>query len=395
MTIHHSIAAVTMLAACALPNVATAHAADRGTLLHARRVARLSRAETARQVRALTLPAKRVRYGVDAIRLTYATIGVDGAPTTASGLLVLPRTRSRHLFTVSYAHGTVATRADAPSRSLDSLAGASILLFAGAGFATVAPDYLGLGSGSGAHPYVHARSEASASLDMLRAAHAFATRHHRTLARGTLVTGFSQGGQAAMALGRALQDGADPRLHLRALAPMSGPYDIEHAELPAALDGRLDSVASNYYLSYGMLSWQPIYHIFDRPQEVWNGAWATRVRRLFDGRHDDVAILKRLPHRLSTLFTPAFLARLAHPDKGLAAGLRENDTTCDWQPRVPTRVYAARRDRQVAFANAQHCVTQLHQHRANARLIDVGPVDHFPSTLRATPQVLTWFMRLR
>jgi hypothetical protein len=61
---------------------------------------------------------------------------------------------------------------------------------------------------------------------------------------------------------------------------------------------------------------------------------ARRVARLFDGRHDDDAILERLPRRLSALFTPRFLARLAHPDNGLAAGLRENDTTCDW-PATP------------------------------------------------------------
>jgi hypothetical protein len=210
----------------------------------------------------------------------------------------------------------------------------------------------------------------------------------------TLVTGFSQGGQAAMALGRALQDGADAHLRLRALAPMSGPYDIEHVELPAALDGRLDPRAANYYLSYAMVAWQPLYHVFDRPQDVWKGAWATRVPPLFDGRRDDVAILKRLPGRLTELFTPAFLARLARPDGGLAVGLRENDTTCDWRPRVPVRVYAGRRDRQAMFANAEHCVAQLRRHGAAARLVDVGPVDHFPSTLRATPRVLTWFEHL-
>jgi hypothetical protein len=87
------------------------------------------------KVRALTLPAARVRSGVDAYRLTYATIGVDGAPTTATGLLVLPRNRAGRLRTV-----------------------------------TVAPDYLGLRRGPGSHPYMHAASEASAALDMLRGA---------------------------------------------------------------------------------------------------------------------------------------------------------------------------------------------------------------------------------
>ena len=385
-----TIGGAVLLAAVLFPSAA-AHAAGRGTLLRAERVGRLSRSQTARQVARLTLPAGQVRHGVEAFRLRYATVGVDGAPTSASGLLVLPRVRARRLPTVSYTHGTMAARTDAPSRSLDSLAGASVLLFAGAGFATVAPDYLGLGDGPGPHPLVHAASEATASLDMLRAAHTFAARRHRALDDDTLVTGFSQGGQAAMALGQLLQDGADPHLKLAALAPMSGPYDIEHAELPAILDGQLDPATSNYYLSYLMRSWQPIYHVFDRPEDVWNGLWGGRVARLFDGRHDDVAILKRLPRRPSQLFTPAFLAQLAHPDGGLAAGLRANDTTCDWRPRVPVRLYGARGDRQVAFANSEHCAARLRASGADPRIIDVGAVDHFPSTLRATPRVVEWF----
>jgi hypothetical protein len=386
--------AAATLAAAGLALASPAHAADRGALLNAHRIAHLSRAQTTAQVKALRLPAAPVRSGVDAYRLTYATIGVDGAPTTATGLLVLPRNRAARLRTVSYAHGTMAARADAPSRSLDSLAGASVLLFGGAGFATAAPDYLGLGLGPGPHPYMHAASEASASLDMLRAAHAFAARRHRTLDPGTLVTGFSQGGHAAMALGRVLQDGADPRLRLRALAPMSGPFDIEHAEFPALLAGRLDPLIGNYYLSYLARAWQPLYHVFDGPQDVWAGGWGARVAGLFDGRHDDVAILKLLPPRLAQLITPAFRTRLAHPDGGLAAGLQANDATCDWAPAVPVRVYAGHADRQVAFANSRHCVAQLRAHGVAAPLVDVGALDHFPSALTAAPRVLRWFQRM-
>src|SRR4051812_5051599 len=148
-------AVVVMILAASAP----ARAAERGTLLRGERMTRLSRSQTARQVARLTLPVRQVRHGVDAFRLRYATVGVGGAPTSASGLLVLPRVRARRLRTVSYAHGTMVVRADAPSRSLDSLAGASALLFAGAGFATVAPDYLGLGDGPGRHPLVHAKAK--------------------------------------------------------------------------------------------------------------------------------------------------------------------------------------------------------------------------------------------
>jgi hypothetical protein len=394
------LAAVAALGA-ALAAPVTAHAADRGALLGAHRIAHLSRGQVAAQVGALTLPGEPalptapIRFGADAYRLTYGTVGVDGSPTTATGLVLLPRSGQRRLRAVSYAHGTMAARADAPSRSLDSLAGASALLFAGAGYATVAPDYLGLGYGPGRHPYMHLATETSASLDLLRAAHAFARREHRQLDADTLVTGFSQGAAAAMALGKALQDGADPRLRLAALAPMSGPYDVEHAELPALLAGRLDATDSNYYLSYAMREWQPIYHVFDAPTDVWRGTWSTRVEGLFDGRHDDVAILKVLPRRLGQLFTPAFRARLAHPDGGLLAAMRDNDVACDWAPTAPIRLYAARADEQVAFANSRSCVAALRARGVRAPLYDMGATGHFGSTLRATPRVLAWFQLIR
>jgi hypothetical protein len=373
----------------------------RRALLDARPTAHLSRAQTAAEVGAVrlpgepALPTRRVRSGVDAYRLTYATVGVGGAATTATGLVLLPRNGRRVLPTVSYAHGTMAARADAPSRTLDGLAGAEALLFAGAGYATVVPDYLGLGAGPGPHPYLHLATETSASLDLLRAAHAFALREHRRLDGETLVTGFSQGAAAAMALGRALQDGADPRLHLAALAPMSGPYDLERAELPAVLAGRLDAADSNYYLSYAMREWQPIYHVFDSPADVRQGDWGAKMAGLFDGRHDDVAILKALPRRLDALFTPAFRARLAHPDGGLLAAMRDNDGSCDWAPKAPVRVYAARGDEQVAFANARSCVAALRAAGVRAPLHDMGATGHFGSTLRAAPRVLAFFQLIR
>jgi dienelactone hydrolase len=389
------------LACAALVAPSAAHAADRGTLLHAQPIAHLSRDQTAARVTAVrlprepALPTRPIHFGADAYRLTYSTVGVDGSPTTATGLVLLPRNGRRHLLTVSYAHGTMAARADAPSRSLDSLASASALLFAGAGYATVAPDYLGLGYGPGPHPYLHLATEASASLDLLRAAHTFALSRHRQLDGDTFVTGFSQGGAAAMALGKALQDGTDPRLHLAALAPMSGPYDLEHAELPALFAGKLDSADSNYYLSYAMREWQPIYHVFDAPTDVWLGDWANRAPALFDGRRDDVAILKVLPRRLDRLFTPAFRARLAHPDGGLLEGLRANDVGCDWAPAAPVRLYAARGDEQVAFANSRSCAAALASRGVHAPLVDMGATGHFGSTLRATPRVLAFFQRIQ
>ena len=47
--------------------------------------------------------------------------------------------------------------------------GLNVELFASAGYAAVAPDYLGLGTGPGLHPYMDLSSEVTASVDMLDA----------------------------------------------------------------------------------------------------------------------------------------------------------------------------------------------------------------------------------
>lgn len=86
------------------------------------------------------------------------------------------------------------------------LSGPSIA-YASAGFATVAPDYLGMGAGPGKHPWKDVPSETSASLDLLRAARQFTPSTGHTLDRDVLVTGFSQGASGALGLGRALQLG--------------------------------------------------------------------------------------------------------------------------------------------------------------------------------------------
>src|SRR2546430_1316383 len=98
--------------------------------------------------------------------------------------------------------------------------------------AAATPGSRGLGVGPGRRPYSDIASETTASVDMLVAARSFAGRHRHALDRRLLVSGFSQGGPAAMALGRAIQGGADRHFRVAGLAPISGPYDVEHAELP-------------------------------------------------------------------------------------------------------------------------------------------------------------------
>ncbi|MFI7286838.1 lipase [Streptomyces anulatus] len=370
------------------------HQSDRGALLHSERLYTLkTREAVATELTKAGFDASQARYGVDAYRLTYRTIDPQGRPTTASGLLVLPRGREGRLRAVSFAHGTGSHRGDAPSTQRGTFLTGPPVTYASAGFAAVAPDYLGMGTGPGPHPWMHVPSEATASLDLLRAARAF-----HPLDRKVLVTGFSQGASAALGLGRSLQAGEDRHFRLGALAPISGAYDFGGAELPALLAGELDPKSSVIYAAYTLVAFNRVHRVYDSPADVFQDPG---VEALFDGEHTGRQLFEGTPGSLDDLLTPYGLDLLARPRGGLADALRETDSVCrDWTPRVPVRLYVAGGDEQATTANTTHCAESLRSNGVEAQVVDLGAVEyaesrHLGSNVRGTVEVLRWFRQLK
>lgn len=365
--------------------------AHRGELISAKPVGELSREQATAYVTEYGLDPEKVRNGVRLYLIEYRTVDTDGAPTTASGLAVLPTTDARKLRTVAWLHGTRAYRGDTGSLS-DNLDRGAAVMFAAAGYATAAPDYLGLGTGPGTHPYVTTKPTVTASVDALRATRELARSNGKLLDREVLVAGFSQGGQAAMFVGRALQERTDRHFRLGAIAPISGPHDISGAELPAALEGRLDGFVATFYLAYAITAWNREYHLYDDASEAFRAPYDKTVPPLFDSDHTEQEIVAALPKTPQELFTDEFLANLAEPTGTLRHALEANDGACeDWRPRVPVRLYTSAGDRDVSMDNSQNCQRFLAESGAEADLIDLGDIDHFTAGATALPKTLTWF----
>ncbi|MFJ8824821.1 alpha/beta hydrolase family protein [Streptomyces sp. NPDC102467] len=384
-------------AAVALDRPATASAApreQRGALVSVTRVASFDRAGVTRWLTDRDMDASSTRHGVTAYRLAYRTVDAYGRPTTATGLFTLPVGGAHRLDLVSDTHGTMVNRGYAPSVG-DDFGRVPSYLNASAGKAVAAPDYLGLGQGAGPHPYMDTASSVTASLDMLRAARHAADRLGRPLTGDVYATGFSQGGQVAMALGRALDSGADRHFRLRALAPVSGPYDLTGVEIPALFDGRINDTSALFYVSYFLVAQNRLHPLYKDPRDVFRAPYADRVEALFDGDHTEEDVVKELPAHatLKELLTPEFYARMKHPTGALKAVLEANDGTCAWKPDVPVRLYAAAGDTDVPIGNARSCAAQLK--RAGVRgpvpVLDQGAVDHFGGFQKAAPQVVRFF----
>ncbi|MFG2299021.1 alpha/beta hydrolase family protein [Streptomyces sp. NPDC048603] len=373
----------------------------RGTLVSAEKLYTLATPQdVAAELRTAGFEDDTVRHGVVAYRLVYRTVDPHGRPTTASGLFVLPLNSAKRLYPVSFAHGTGSHKDDSPSMRRGAFVSAPVIAHASAGAAGVAPDYLGMGTGPGLHPWMDIGSETTASLDMLRAARAFAPRTGHVLERKVMVTGFSQGASAALGLGRALQAGEDRWFGLGALAPVSGAYDFGGTELPALLEGRLEPKSGVLYAAYTLVAFQRLHHIYDSPGEVFRAPYDRTVEALFDGAHTGEQLMRGTPGTLDELLTDHGRELLAHPTGPLTTALRATDAVCtDWAPRAPVRLYMASGDEQAVTANTEHCRAALLERGVKAPIVDLGTVDyhgsrHLGSNVAATSAIVRWFGEL-
>jgi hypothetical protein len=210
---------------------------------------------------------------------------------------------------------------------------------------------------------------------------------------GVLATGFSQGASAVTGLAQALQRGADGYFRIRAVAPVSGAYDVRDAELPALLGGELDPFWSTAYTAYLLVAWNRLYPLYATPEEVFREPYARTIPTLFDGEHPGEEVAAGLPASIDDLLTPRGRRLLEHPDAALSRALRQADSTCTgWTEPVPVRLYLATGgDEQVAAANTTSCARRLATAGVPVTTVEVGDVDHLTSNVVATGEIVRWF----
>jgi hypothetical protein len=335
------------------------------------------------------------RYGVHTYRLVYRTTSATGKPTTASGLVALPVNGSRRLSTVEFGHGTEIYKGDAPSTSDDVFVDGPAVTFASAGFAAVAPDYLGLGLGSGPHPWMDVPSETTASLDLLRAARTFVAQQGRSLSRDVYLSGFSQGASAALSLARTLQRGGDPWFRAAAVAPISGAYDFRHAAIPSLFTPAVQPLLASAYTTYLLVAFDRLHDIYRDPADVFQPDYVP-LAGLFDGTHTGQEVLGALPASIDDLLTVRGKQMLLHPTGRFADALAVLDSVCtDWTPRMPVRLYYSPGDEEAVNANTEHCQAALDAPTVNLGVDrDYNGFVHEGSEVLGVPEVTRWFAHL-
>ncbi|THH41923.1 T9SS type A sorting domain-containing protein [Neolewinella litorea] len=337
-------------------------------------------------------------YDVVNYKVRYRTTDAFGRPDTASGLLSIPYDRGLRFPITAYMHGTAASREAVPSRP-----GVQERLVVNAiatnGYITVAPDYIGLGDSDGFHPYVHAESEASAGRDLLLAAREWLSDSGIPHNDQVFVTGYSQGGHAAQALQRNLQEmPAGDDLTVTAGAHLSGPYSISDVMRRATL-AESASIFPVFivgtYLSYDKIYglYQSLDQLFVPPYLEVILSYEEEETDLETFNADLVQLLQERGETVADVFQDSIRTQLEEddPDSRIIQALRANDTY-RWAPEAPTLLFYCTEDEQVPFENAilaDSVMTELGS--TSVVLESGGPRGHGQCVLPSVEATLAFF----
>lgn len=290
-----------------------------------------------------------VNFEIDIYKLTYKTVDIDGQETIASGALVVPDVDTC-FSQLQYHHGTTTLTDNVPSRESDELV-IGIVFGSSSGFVTSLPDYLGLGDEPGLHPYVHAESEASCSIDMLKATRQFCKENNIALNEQLFLTGYSQGGHAALAVHRELQNDPSHNFEVTASAPMSGPFDLSGIMFDIMVQN--ENYPQPSFVPYVILSYEEVYgDIYDDLSEVFVSPFDTLIPVWFDGSKSTSFISSQLPDVPKEAMQPAFFQALTTNDSHpLRIALQKNDLY-NWKPESPVNFFYCGGDETVPPENS-------------------------------------------
>ena len=227
-------------------------------------------------------------YGYKAYKVPYTTRDEEGNEVQVSGLFVIPPVLHGQvvplggLSMVADDHGTIFANKEAPSVVGDlngAPEGSAIILTSLGGFATLQPDYIGFGdSNDHYHPFILKDSLANATVDFIKQVKIFAKDNNITLNNQLFLTGYSEGGYAAMATLKKIEEENLADLTVTMAAPMSGPYALK-----AMADGVLSqpklgvpSFMANVGYAYAKANNVELNKVINEP-------YASKLPVLFDG----------------------------------------------------------------------------------------------------------------
>ena len=407
-----ALSLVTLISACGIDGNEGVNSVEDGTsqLVSATVVDDVS-SEVMLQVIKATIDANTtVAFGYKAVKIQYNTLNQNNEPVVASGLLVIPSASDEYkaylasvgkAFSVSMInenHGTIFTNAEAPT-SVEVSNGlpdypTAVLMTGIAGFAAVIPDYIGYGDTNDiVHPYMLKKDSVQVSVDMIKASMKYMEDSGIALNYQLYVSGYSQGGYNAMAVGQSIDGGSVPKVTLKGVAPMDGPYSIE-----ALGDQVIDANATMLYPAFlGYLANSYAYYYDDvNLEDIVVESNTALYQSLFDGSYTGPEIHANLGltvnagfayYKADALFKESFITDYKNNLNSVIRGkFQENKSYENWVPKTKVNLIHCVDDEIIPFFLAQSAYDELSATGADVILSPI-PSAYIPAATVESPFV--------
>lgn len=272
-----------------------------------------------------------VNNGVTVYEIIFTTSWIDGTPVKSSGIVMVPDNLYDNFSTIIYHNGTSILK-----KRVEELGYNQFSICAGLaadGYVVVVPDYIGRGKGDKHQLYLHAKTTSQNSVDLLLATNHMFAQMGYPLIGDLYITGYSQGGHAALSTQRLVEEKYMDQFNLVAASPMSGPYDL-------AGTIQMDKVKDNedpILLMYVIKSYQDAYHMYPEMSMIFKSPFDTLVNYYFDGIHDYHELYKYLTGSFKDIFQPAFIANELLPGESRFRNILKENSIFMFVPKVPTQ----------------------------------------------------------
>lgn len=298
------------------------------------------------------------KYPVDIYKITYKTITPHDKIINASGIVAVPKKATNALSPrVAYHHGTILSNKEAPSSNVSASAPEAIA--ATLGYIMISPDYVGYGaSAKQPHPYLHEKTLAAASVDLLTASKQWMKDNKIKINKQLFITGYSEGGYAALATQKSLE--GDFNTTITAAVPAEGPYDVSGT---GALLPTITYLAYPVSVAYMIKNIDSIY-ANGIVKEAIKPAFIPIFDRYFDGTHTAAEINKLLGNDPKTWIKQSFLDGITNGSNKTFIPIMKENNIYDWKPKAPTRLFHGKDDQVVPYSNASLALKKMTANKA-------------------------------
>lgn len=325
------------------------------------------------------------KYPVKELRVIYQTINKDSEIENVSGFLYVPENIQGKMNLYSFQHATILKK---DFVNEDLIAKQIAIVVASGGNICCVPDYLGLGVSENFHPYLHAKLSASVVIDNIRAAKKYCKQNKLELNKGVFMAGYSEGGYVTLAAQKEIEENYSREIPLTAVAPMSGPYDMEFMFNHYLTK---DTFPSPSIIVYVLESYNKLYEFYPN-LSIYKHPYDSLIPLMYNGDSSIFNIEPQFPRERNKLLNEKFIEAFVDGQLSEFEKAISTNTIVDWKPETPTLLIHGNADKLVPYENALNAVESFNKNGSNnvqLKIIENG--DHFFTGFQAYKEALIWF----